>query len=609
MNCQDLALVLDEGDVDRLPDAQRREAEAHLVACPVCRMEQQIQHRLASVAVPALPPELAAQCLKRVDAVPFKAGVRRNSRRILVGVGFAIAAAAAVVVLQVASPPPITAAPAAVAHSEEPTAVADGQFTPVVSNSAGTEIEESLVPPEKPKSEPVAAVQVRLMPLDSKGLDATSVQILDQFHVTLARGIAAVPGASMLSANEPAPAGLYIEISVKLSGVRGDGARSISIPTMRMRGGQPETVLHMDTLLAPGADLTQPVDKALVGLRSLLRLPGDPFVRNELNARMLDPTADRAAKQIAISKLLALSLQTVDTAGRKALYASALDLLTPGGDPGAKDTIWRQLQNLISPELMDAANDALPAINDLDLRRKLLTLLSNGMRILDDPRRSAGMRAQSPETMVKMDAIAPRVRAQLESIAESDPNRLNRMVATRALTKDAEWNEFVVASLKNVTLTDADRLEGFAYLGAGLPVAAVNNPLIDDTAIRSAQELIVRMGRDPQQERQALNAVNVLAAVRGEGARDAAIAVLRPGNGLSAASPVRAAMLVPLMMNKGADPAVRQAVEELASNDPDPLMRRRAGQVLQVADQLAKDRMPLVLLQNSALIESATPAR
>jgi hypothetical protein len=68
-------------------------------------------------------------------------------------------------------------------------------------------------------------------------------------------------------------------------------------------------------------------------------------------------------------------------------------------------------------------------------------------------------------------------------------------------------------------------------------------------------------------------------------------------------------MLVPLMMNKGADPAVRQAVEELASNDHDPLMRRRAGQVLQVADQLAKDGRPLMFLQGSALIESATPSR
>jgi hypothetical protein len=136
-----------------------------------------------------------------------------------------------------------------------------------------------------------------------------------------------------------------------------------------------------------------------------------------------------------------------------------------------------------------------------------------------------------------------------------------------------------------------------------------SNPLLDDAAIQSAEQLIVRMGRDPEQERQALNAVNVLAAVKGEAARDAAIKVLRPGNGLSAASPVRAAMLVPLMMNKGADPVVRQVVEELVSNDPDPLMRRRAGQVLQAADQLAKDHMPLVLLQGSVLIDRVTPVR
>jgi hypothetical protein len=104
-------------------------------------------------------------------------------------------------------------------------------------------------------------------------------------------------------------------------------------------------------------------------------------------------------------------------------------------------------------------------------------------------------------------------------------------------------------------------------------------------------------------------AVNVLASVKSDAARDAAITVLRLANGISAASPVRGAMLVPLMMNKGADPAVRQAVEEVAASDPDPLMRRRAGQVLQVTDQLAKDGRPLMFLQSSPLIESATPAR
>jgi hypothetical protein len=258
---------------------------------------------------------------------------------------------------------------------------------------------------------------------------------------------------------------------------------------------------------------------------------------------------------------------------------------------------------------MDAANDALPAIKDLDLRRRLLTILSNGMRILDDPRMSAGMRAQSPETMAKMDAVAPEIRAQLESISESDPNRLNRMVAARALTGDAKWNEYVVTSLKDAALVDAERLEGFSYLGGTGTQVNVNNPLLDDAAIRLAGELIVRVGRDPDQERQALMAVNVLASVKGDAARDAAITVLRPGNGLSAASPVRGAMLVPLMVNKGTDPAVRQAVEEVAASDPDPLLRRRASQVLQVTDQLAKDGRPLMFLQSSPLIESATPAR
>lgn len=604
MNCQDLALVLDDGDVDRLPAAQRREAEAHLAGCPVCRMEQQIQHRLASVAVPALPPGLTAQCRRRVDAVPINAGVRRNSRRILVGVGIVTAAAAAALVfLRVASPPPISAATAALAPSGEP--------TPAVSNSVATEIEESATPPEEPKEETVAAVAavpVRLMPLDLNGLDATSALILDLFHVEVARGISAIPGVHMLSANEPDPAGMYVLIGLKFAGVRADGARSISVTTMRMRAGQPGSVTLTDTLVAPSADLAEPVDKALYSLRALV-LPGDPSARNALNASLLDPALDLAAKQAAMSKLLASSLRTADTAERKALYAGALDLLAPGGDPVARDAIWRQLQNAISPELMDAASAALPAINDLDLRRRLLTILGNGMRILDDPRMSAGMWAQSPETMARMDAVAPGIRAQLESISESDPNRLHRMIATRALTGDAEWNEYVVASLKDTSLVDAERLEGFSYLGGAGMQVNMNNPLLDDAAIRSAAELIIRVGRDPDQERQALMAVNVLASVKSDAARDAALTVLRPGNGLSAASPVRGAMLVPLMMNKGADPAVRQAVEEIAASDPDPLMRRRAGQVLQVTDQLTKEGRPLMFLQSSPLIESATPAR
>jgi hypothetical protein len=623
MNCQEFALVLDDGDVEQLNGQRRQDAEAHLAGCPACRLEQQIQLRLAQVVAPPLPPGLAARCQKRVGLLQMRvapqaqaAAPRRRNRGVIAGAALAIASAAAVVFLQGNGPSvAVVSVPAAVSQPHESDALPANSLENVAEVPAADSM-ESVAEVEQALGKPVAEVApilVLLSPPDVKGLDATSALILDQFHVVIARRLATIPGVTLLLPDALPATGRYYRILMRISGSRADGARSVSLTTALVRDGKLDSAMGSDLLVDPAADIAQVASAAMDRLAMTL-FPGySAMLRNQLYSQWSESATDPARRQAALKQLLPM-VGRVDPAQSRTVYAAALDMLAAESDPRARDTLVAQLQNVISPELMEAAIDALERTGagapGAEVRRTLISILGNGLRGIEGTMRASMQSsvARYPEAgaaLAGLDAIAPTARTRLTSIAGTDPDKLNRMLASRALAGEDQWNQYVAESLKDTTLRDVERLEGFAYLGRATGTISMNNPLLDDAAVRSAGDLIIRAARDPAQVREAVSAVKVLAAVKGEAARDAGLKILKPGSGLSAASPVRAAMLVPLMTTMGGDPVVREVVEDLARSDADPLMRRRAAQVLQVADDLAKERRPMYMLPISSLIEGA----
>src|SRR5262245_61444100 len=92
MNCRWIAHLLDELDVSRLSDAERRDVESHLGTCAECARDWEIHQRLLALPKRQMRPELVSRC--RVAVVAHAEGRRRSSRYVLYGVVLALAAAA-----------------------------------------------------------------------------------------------------------------------------------------------------------------------------------------------------------------------------------------------------------------------------------------------------------------------------------------------------------------------------------------------------------------------------------------------------------------------------------------------------------------------------------
>jgi hypothetical protein len=109
MNCQDMARILDEQEVDGLLAEEQSGVQVHLNTCRECARDWQIHAQLAGVAIPAVPAALRAQFTPQMVAASRNGGHRRN-RLVVIGVLIALAAAAATLLVQKDEPvPPVVA--------------------------------------------------------------------------------------------------------------------------------------------------------------------------------------------------------------------------------------------------------------------------------------------------------------------------------------------------------------------------------------------------------------------------------------------------------------------------------------------------------------------
>jgi hypothetical protein len=109
MNCQHMARILDEQEVDDLLVEEQAGVQAHLSTCRECARDWHIHAQLAGVAIPAVPAVLRAQFSPRMVAAFIRGGRRRNGL-VVIGALVALAAAAATLLVQKKdSAPPVVA--------------------------------------------------------------------------------------------------------------------------------------------------------------------------------------------------------------------------------------------------------------------------------------------------------------------------------------------------------------------------------------------------------------------------------------------------------------------------------------------------------------------
>jgi hypothetical protein len=98
MNCEDIALILDDADLGKLDREVRLAVEDHLVGCPECDRVWSPHAHLAKSRTPALPPGFADQCAALVMTESLPSGKRRAHTRIFV-LGCLVAGVAAAGIL------------------------------------------------------------------------------------------------------------------------------------------------------------------------------------------------------------------------------------------------------------------------------------------------------------------------------------------------------------------------------------------------------------------------------------------------------------------------------------------------------------------------------
>lgn len=133
MNCQDIAHLLDEREVEGLLAAEQAGVRAHLATCRDCARDWQIHAQLLEEAIPAVPVELRARFHAQKTRV-VGTSARRYSSFMIVGTLVTVAAAALILAWQMNRPTESVAK--IVAFGQEPAWQAEPDVKPLNSTDA-----------------------------------------------------------------------------------------------------------------------------------------------------------------------------------------------------------------------------------------------------------------------------------------------------------------------------------------------------------------------------------------------------------------------------------------------------------------------------------------
>src|SRR5690606_28535166 len=165
--------------------------------------------------------------------------------------------------------------------------------------------------------------------------------------------------------------------------------------------------------------------------------PPDPEQLLQLQNQALNASLESPKRLEALAEL-------AETKGGGALreagmVRAAINLISTSADAILKAQVWTLMKGIRHPDLM--------------------ALLAATMRNEFD----GEVRLQAVTRLQEDFASDPAAREVLESVAREDSRPLVRAVAQRALGGEADWNQYVLTSVKDASKTDMERIEVFTY--------------------------------------------------------------------------------------------------------------------------------------------------
>jgi hypothetical protein len=238
----------------------------------------------------------------------------------------------------------------------------------------------------------------------------------------------------------------------------------------------------------------------------------------------------------------------------------ALNLISTTADPTLKAQVWKLMKGIRNPDLIAPLAATMRNESDWEVRLQAVTRLQEDF------------------------ASDPAAREALESVAREDSRPLVRAIAQRALGGEADWNQYVLTSLKDASKTDMERIEVFTYfVSQPCSMAGVDGcfsssgqlfrsrQFVDDEALQALAGLAGRSGEFRQT---LLSVVSELREIDRPAMTSLLLALLE---GATTGDKHR---IIRGLSSQRADPRSRAALEKIAAEDPDLQLREIAAEVL-----------------------------
>jgi hypothetical protein len=507
MNCQDVARLLDEKEVDGLLAAGHSELQAHLATCADCAREWRIFIQLAGEDVPAVPAEMRALYAAQ-PGLDADARARRRSRFVVIGTLFAVAAAAAMLVVQVTeSVTPVAASGEGSREQSSAVQKAPPVSAPAISPVDNMEqMEQPPVPADRtPAVTSASAEQLRIvvMPTRHDSADKLATPAIDAFYLSLLQALRNMPGITVdvaggTTAEDKALNRVTVVSPRFTSLTSGDrvyysgggeynwsesgafrGPQRWFVEVMLQPAGTPQSrgatyssvYQYLDGSGNPSGGMCGGVGAVLVETPSASMRnfsgpagSGQPLAScatsaDKLAARIVaalrpQPAPSASDADQFIARLKDASLTSRD---RSSAFSDLLGRLRQSGvslDAAAIDTITAYIASL-PPDQRETSLLIIRGVRRPGLVGPLIEFMMND--------EEAKVRLGALSTLTRDYGSDSRTRVALEAVVRQDASRLLRMVAQRALSGDAQWQPYVVATLLDRSLSIPDRLAPAQY--------------------------------------------------------------------------------------------------------------------------------------------------
>jgi hypothetical protein len=474
MNCSDISLILDDGDTRTLADEPRKAVDAHLAECDDCARDWKLHARLAEKKFPALPSDLVEEFGILAATSPGTTPPRRKWNRVALVVGVAVlAAAAAMLVLYRAAGSHTAEVPPA------PAAHIDQQDSNVAVNTLASGTSQDF-PRAQVKTPPVAhdagdALSVRVSTSPDETLNAADLSDFNVFRTAAIDELRRTPGLTLVLA-ESSPSRQTVDFEITLSAVRRSDQLMARVDIGKSAPNSP--VLPLRAAFGQGAaNLGQSMSRTAV----MLMTPLPPAQRPALLKNLLDVSLPPQQRLEALRVLDQRNLgfrrgglrtdPSGDSLRDPAIIRAVIDLASVAADPDQRAEIWKTMRSITSPALIEPLTRA--AQLDPDTR----------------------VRAEAIATLVADYVRDSHARAALQLVARTDSDSTLRALAMRGLSGEATWRSYVVSSLEDTTLPDAQRLDAVLFHARNSDVS--RQPLaglLDGDAIKALAEVLPRAG-------------------------------------------------------------------------------------------------------------------